>query len=206
MDRGTSVRAAATGPAGGVPRALARATRPPIPVAAAYASDSRPGPVIAGDSWQVLDAPSAGVPRRVAALSARPGSAPESVPVRVGGDGHPRLQVPPIPDRAVTTDASRRVRPAASPFGTMTAMSEETPTAPEVSGRPTELDTHAWSRVSLSDGARQHPEAPTPAPAASAPANRAERPPPPPSVPPVVIGRIEVNVESAAAQPDPFAG
>ncbi|MEO6998305.1 MAG: hypothetical protein ABI112_09505, partial [Terracoccus sp.] len=90
--------------------------------------------------------------------------------------------------------------------GTMTAMSEETPTAPEVSGRFTELDTHAWSRASRSDGARQHPEAPTAAPAASAPEDRAERPPPPPSVPPVVIGRIEVNVESAAAQPDPFAG
>ena len=185
---------------GGLARVLARAALPPIAVPSAYAGESRPvvrpafldppidgGPAAPSSVARVVAAQpgpaAASVPGEAAALAD-----PEVVAMQEEARTAPPTQAPPT-DPGLEPEVGRPTESRPGPVAALTA----TAGAGAWELFPTGSDQPVPQVTRLR---RSGPERP----------DRSDTPAPTPSAPPVVIGRIEVHVDSPAAQADPFAG
>jgi len=208
---------------GGLARVLARAALPPVAVPSAYAGESRPVVRPAFLDPPIDEGPAApsSVPRVVAAQRS---PAAVSVPGEAAALADP-LPSPsgtvtwlPAPD-VVAMEEEHRAAPEEARTAPLTQAPPTDPgLVPEV-GRPTDPSPGPVAALTATPGAESVPplaaaaalatveprDPPGPGSAPERP-DRSDTPAPTPSAPPVVIGRIEVHVDSPAAQADPFAG
>jgi hypothetical protein len=185
---------------GGLARVLARAALPPVAVPSGYAGEARPvvrpafldppidgGPAAPSSVAQVVAA------QRSPAAASAPGEAatladPDVVVMEEEARTAPPTQAPPT-DPGLEPEVGRPTESRPGPVAALTA----TPGAGTREPVPTGSDQPVPQVTRLRRSAPERPD-------------RSDTPAPAPSVPPVVIGRIEVHVDSPAAQADPFAG
>ena len=206
---------------GGLARVLARAALPPVAVPSAYA----------GESWPVVRPAFLGPPidgRPAAPSSVARVVAAQRSPAAVSVPGEAAALADPSPSPSGTVNwlpppdvVAMEEEPRAAPAEARTAPpTQAPPTDPGLEsevGRPTDPRPRPVAALTATPRAGTREPVPTgtdqPVPqvtrvSRSAPErpDRSDTPAPTPSAPPVVIGRIEVHVDSPAAQADPFAG
>lgn len=185
---------------GGLARVLARAGLPPVTVPSGYTGESRPVVRPALDEPPVDGGPAA--PSSLAhVVAAQQSPAAASVPGEGATLADPdvmavqedaRTAPPTHPfstDPGLEPEVGRPAESRPGPVGALTATPEASAFEPFPAGSDQPVPQVTRLRRSV-------PERP----------DRSETPAPAPSAPPVVIGRIEVHVDSPAAQADPFAG
>lgn len=206
---------------GGLARVLARAALPPVAVPSAYAGESRPVVRPAFLNPPIDGGPAA--PSSVArVVAAQRSPAAVSVPGEAAALADPSpspsgtVNWLPAPD-VVAMEEEPRAAPAEGRTAPPTQAAPTDPgLEPEV-GRPTDPRPGHVPALTATPGAGTRelvpPGTDQPVPqvhrmSRSTPErpDRSDTPAPTPSAPPVVIGRIEVHVDSPGAQVDPFAG
>jgi hypothetical protein len=204
---------------GGLARVLARAALPPVAVPSGYAGESRP---VVRPAF--LDPPIDGGPAAPSSVARVVADQRSPAAASVPGEAAALADPSPSPSGTVnwlpTPDVvAMEEEPRAAPVEARTAPPTQAPPTdlglePEV-GRPTEFRSGPVAALTATPGAGTREPVPTDQPvpqvtrvSRSAPErpDRSDTPVPAPSAPPVIIGRIEVHVDSPVAQADPFAG